>query len=164
MNTEKIAAAVEESGAETAAPATDEEIARCNEELAGYGLEPLPDEYAAFLKIYNGFERNGVELKGVKSEANGKDSSFNSQNIAKSSNYLLGELGKDLGSPVLWLGGAHEGNYLLYDYSRGKYQIRLYTALDKAEREYSSFEEFFYKEVIEGSRYAPIPSRYDICP
>jgi hypothetical protein len=50
----------EDDGALIARPATDEDIAECNDDLAELGLEPLPQGYIDFLKKYNGLGWNGI--------------------------------------------------------------------------------------------------------
>jgi hypothetical protein len=50
----------EDDGAWIPRPASDEDIAGCNESLIELGLEPLPQGYIDFLKKYNGLAWNGI--------------------------------------------------------------------------------------------------------
>ena len=57
---EIIAILNEDSGSWILRPATDQDIAECNEGLTELGLEPLPQGYIDFLKKYNGLAWNGI--------------------------------------------------------------------------------------------------------
>jgi hypothetical protein len=50
----------EDDGAMIPRPATDEDIADCNNDLIELGLEPLPQGHIDFLKKYNGLAWNGI--------------------------------------------------------------------------------------------------------
>ncbi len=52
----------EDSGAMLPRPASEEDIAECQEDLIDIGLEPLPEGYIDFLKKINGFAWNGIEF------------------------------------------------------------------------------------------------------
>jgi hypothetical protein len=54
-----------DAGAMIPHPASDKDIADCNEDLINLGLEPLPQGYIDFLKKYNGLAWNGILFYGT---------------------------------------------------------------------------------------------------
>ena len=53
---------IEDDGAMIPRPASEEDIAQCQEGLIELGLEPLPQGYIDFLKKNNGLSWNGIEF------------------------------------------------------------------------------------------------------
>jgi hypothetical protein len=51
----------EDSGSMIPRPASDKDIADCQQDLIDLGLEPLPQDYIDFLKKHNGLAWNGIE-------------------------------------------------------------------------------------------------------
>jgi hypothetical protein len=114
-------------------PIGDEEIEMCSSYLTGYGFPPIPQGYAEFLKICNGYAFDGVELYGTEF-AKEKGSSFILKDLGditfdmcKEYEEFLKEYEEFLevsGKNLLWFGKDACGDSFTYDNKTGNYQHR----------------------------------------
>ena len=129
-------------------PACDDEIERHSRLLTGNGFPPIPQGYAEFLKICNGYAFNCAELYGTGSVTQ-EGSSFTLLDIASFTiemNKLYEEYGGLSGKTLLWFGSDVCGDHFItYDDKTGKYQRRSHECLSDVWEEYDTFEELFDK-------------------
>jgi hypothetical protein len=137
-------------GAMIVPPIGDEEIEMCSMYLTGYGFPPIPQGYAKFLKICNGYAFDGVELYGTE-PAREKGSSYMLQDIAAVTFEMYKDYGEEyeLGKSLLWFGRDVCGDYLTYDDKTGNYQHRSHESKVHVYFECDTFEEFFDEKIYE---------------
>jgi hypothetical protein len=131
-------------------PISDEEIEWCSGCLAGYGFPPIPQGYAEFLKICNGYAFDGVELYGTET-AREKGSSYMLKDIAAVTFEMYKDYGEEyeLGKSLLWFGSDVCGDYLTYDDKTGMYQHRSHESIVHVYFKCETFEEIFDKKIYE---------------
>ena len=131
-------------------PISDEEIEWCNGCLTGYGFPLIPQGYAEFLKICNGYAFDGVELYGTE-PAREKGSSYTLKDIAAVTFEMYKYYGEEyeLGKSLLWFGKDACGDYLTYDDKTGMYQHRSHEIIEYDLFNCDTFEEFFDKKIYE---------------
>ena len=122
-------------------PIGDEEIKRCSRNLTGYGFPPIPQGYAEFLKICNGYAFDCVELYGTESVTE-EGSSFTLQEDIGRETFdrrkYYEEYCERSGSNLLWFGRDVCGNFFTYDDKTGKYQRRAHDAIGHIYSEYDT--------------------------
>jgi hypothetical protein len=131
-------------------PIGDEEINRCSECLTGYGFPPIPQGYAEFLKICNGYAFDGVELYGTE-RVKEKGSSYTLRDICGMTFNMHKEYGDEyeLCKSLLRFGKDVCGDYLTYDDKTGNYQHRSHESFVHVYFQCDTFEEFFDKKIYE---------------
>jgi len=129
-------------------PATEEELEHCNDDLAEIALELIPDGYAEFLKMNNGFAWNGIEfystLQVTDPEENYTLMDLLIMNNDFSDAYELDEY---------FLMGRADDDYYTYNTETKKYEILEMSSRDVME-EFDTFEELFADAV--GGRAASV--------
>ena len=137
-------------GAMIVPPIGDEEIEMCSMYLTGYGFPPLPQGYAEFLKICNGYAFDGVELYGTEPTRE-KGSSYMLKDIASVTFEMYKDYGEEyeLSKSLLWFGRDACGDYLTYDDKTGMYQHRSHESKVHVYFECDTFEEFFDEKIYE---------------
>lgn len=133
------------TGALFAPPALTREIEQCNNNLNELKLPLLPDGLIAFLKIWNGFAWNSVEIYGTESVTE-KDSNFTLNDIVSASDDFKKYYGDILPGDYLCF-GRQNGDYYTYNPENGKYEVRSHEWIADIWDEYDSFEVFLEKEV-----------------
>jgi len=130
----------EDDGAMIPRPASEEDIAQCQQDLIELGLEPLPEGYIGFLKRNNGLAWNGIEF-------------YSTDQVTYADNpdgYKLMDLVTmndefneryELDEKVL-LGRADE-DYYTYNIAAKKYEILEIESRELWE-EFDTFEDFFF--------------------
>jgi hypothetical protein len=133
----------EDEGAMIPRPASEEDIAGCQNDLIELGLEPLPQGYIDFLKKNNGLAWNGIVFYSTDqvTEADNPDG-FRIMDLATMNDEFNDRY--ELDEKVL-LGRADE-DYYTYNIETKKYE-----ALELESREvwdeYDTFEDFFFYTV-----------------
>jgi len=128
-------------------PACDDEVERHSRFLTRNGFPPIPQGYAEFLKICNGYAFNSAELYGTGSVTK-EGSSFTLLDIASLTferNKYYEEYSGLSGKTLLWFGSDIDGDYFTYDDKTCKYQRRSHECLSDVWEEYDTFEELFDK-------------------
>jgi hypothetical protein len=129
-------------------PASDEEIKRHSRLLTGYCFPPIPQGYAEFLKICNGYAFDCVELYGTESVEEGL--SFPLQDIGRMT-FDMGKYYEEYcersGTSLLWFGMDVCGDFFTYDDKTGKYQHRAHDEIGYVYFECGTFEEFFDEKI-----------------
>jgi FeS assembly protein IscX len=129
----------EDGGAMIPRPATEEDIAKCQEDLIGIGLEPPPQGYVDFLKINNGLAWNGIAFY----------STYQITEADNSTSYRLMDLVSmnddfndryELDEKVLL--GNEDEEYYVYDIETKRYEL-LERESREAWQEFDTFEELF---------------------
>jgi hypothetical protein len=127
--------------------ATEAEITQCNTDLTDIGLESLPEDYAAFLKVCNGFAWNGIELYGT----------YQVSDPASSAGYTLMDIvtmsddGDEryydrIETACLYFGRADEDVYTWNSVTK-KYEVRDISCISDVMVEYGTIVDFFVQEV-----------------
>jgi hypothetical protein len=132
-------------GAMIPRPATDEDIALCQEDLAESGFPPLPADYVAFLQICNGAAFNGVELHGTDIVTD-NETNFQLIDIV-SFNEDIPFLEEMEYLKLLFFGRSDE-DIFTYNPETQKYEARDITGFDIWD-DYDTFEAFFKGELKE---------------
>jgi len=133
----------EDEGAMIPRPASEEDIAGCQNDLIELGLEPLPQGYIGFLKKNNGLAWNGIVFYSTDqvTEADNPDG-FRIMDLVTMNDEFNERY--ELDEKVL-LGRADE-DYYTYNIETKKYE-----ALELESREvwdeYDTFEDFFFYTV-----------------
>jgi hypothetical protein len=133
----------EDDGAMIPRPATDEDVADCNEELIELGLEPLPQGHIDFLKKFNGLAWNGIEFYSTyQISEEGNPDGFKLMDLVTQNDEFNDRY--ELDEKVL-LGRADE-DYYTYNIETKKYE-----ALELESREvwdeFDTFEDLFFTQV-----------------
>jgi hypothetical protein len=134
-------------------PIGDEEIEMCSRCLTGYGFPPIPQGYAEFLKICNGYAFDGVQLYGTEF-AKKRGSSLKLEALSNITfdmckRYEEEEFLEVSGKNLLWFGSDACGDYFTYDNKTGNYQHRSHEIPSYVFFECDTFEEFFDKKIYE---------------
>jgi len=130
----------EDDGAMIPRPASDKDIAECQEDLIRLGLEPLPQGYIDFLKKNNGLAWNGIIFYSTDqvTEADNPNG-FRLMDLATMNDEFNDRY--ELDEKVL-LGRADE------DYYTYNIETKMYEALELESREvwdeFDTFEKMFY--------------------
>jgi len=133
----------EDEGAMIPRPATDEDIADCQEDLVNLALEPLPQGYIDFLIKCNGLAWNGIEFYSTYQVSEDDNPTgfilmdLVTMNDDFNNNYELDE--------KVLLGRADE-EYYTYNIETQKYEI-LELGSSEALEEYNTFAELFFDTV-----------------
>jgi hypothetical protein len=132
-----------DDGAMIPRPATDEDIADCNEELIELGLEPLPQGFIDFLKRNNGLAWNGIEFYSTyQVSEEGNPDGYKLMDLVTENDEFNDRY--ELDEKVL-LGRADE-DYYTYNIETKKYE-----ALELESREvwdeFDTFEDLFFAQV-----------------
>jgi hypothetical protein len=115
MNLTDLFAEIKRTGAYVAEPVGDAEIEKCNSSLEECGYPRMPEDYAKFLKVANGFAWNGFEFYGtVQSKEKQAEGGFKLRDIVTfNDEYCFDE-------EILILGKFDE-DYYVYDSQSGRY-------------------------------------------
>jgi hypothetical protein len=155
----------EDDGAWICRPAADDDIKRCNRDLDACALNPLPvssaegakrtkvplpEDYAAFLKICNGFSWNGIQFWGtdmVTEEGNVglKESAagFKLMDIASMSDEYDTRYYDNHETEMLYLGRSDDDIYV-YNFGEKRYEIRsMEEGCGEANEDFPTFAELF---------------------
>ncbi len=119
-------------------PATDEDIAFCNEDLKDMEFPSLPEGYVDFLKMLNGFAWNGIEFYST-DQVTDEETGYILSDIV-SANVNFGQQNDDL-AHCLQLGRSDEDVYV-YNTANEHYEVLDRTGRDVME-EYDNFETLF---------------------
>lgn len=126
--------------AEIMPPASDEAIAKCNEQLKHYHLTNIPQEYAQFLKISDGMEFNGMQMFGTL----GNDIVLQNEQMRNYYSHYKG-------SENLLIIGRIDDDIYTYNASTHHYEARDINGFEIWD-EYDSFEAFFFQEMMKWLR------------
>lgn len=128
------------NGADVLPPATNEEIAKCNQELLKYKLPTLPKDFSDFMKICSALEFNGMSIFGTYGcqivEQNEMLRQFYSHQRCKDQLLIFGRIDDDIYS---------------YNATTGKYEARDLNGFEIWD-EYESFYAFFFTEMMKWMR------------
>ena len=130
----------EDEGAMIPRPASDEDIAECQGDLAEYGLEPLPQGYIDFLKINNGLAWNGIVFYSTYIvTVEGDPSGFKLMDLVSENDDFNDRY--ELDEKVLL--GRQDEEYFTYNITTKKYEV---LELESREiwEEFDNFEDLFY--------------------
>ncbi len=130
-----------DAGAFIAKSCMQEDITACNEKLISLGHPPLPEDYAAFLRIVGGFAWNGHEFFGPK-QARDAESSYTLQDIARYNEGL--SFAFDEGILAI---GTFDDDVYVYDANQHVYQALDRTTWFEIET-YASFADLFGDTVV----------------
>jgi hypothetical protein len=124
-------------------PATKGDITRCNKDLTDLGLELLPEDYVAFLKVCNGFAWNGVELYGTYQVSDPASSAgYILMDIVTMSDYGDDRYYDSIKTECLYFGRADEDVYT-WNAATKKYEVRDLSCISDVMEEYDTMVEFF---------------------
>ena len=131
---------LDRNGADVMPPATDEDIANCNNELRKYKLPILPKEFMDFMKICSALEFNGMSIFGTYGcqivEQNEMFRQFYSHQRCKDQLLVFGRIDDDV---------------YTYNATTGKYEARDINGFEIWD-EYESFYAFFFTEMMKWLR------------
>jgi hypothetical protein len=122
-------------------PATNEQLVDCNAELANIGLK-LPDDYAGFLKICNGYCHHGIEFYGTEIIVSSK---YGANDIFTETKRHNNE-NNPYDYPVLWLGMHEHADFIIYEPKTRKYKVHYHDCCVDVKCEYNTFKAFFIGE------------------
>ncbi|MCL2765356.1 MAG: YrhA family protein [Treponema sp.] len=133
--------AVAEHGAMIVRPASEKDLKLCQKDMKELDFPPIPQQYAGFLKLLNGFAWNGIEFFST-DQVTDLETGFMLNDIVSANEYFV-EYNNDFLNVknYVQLGRADEDLYV-YNIGNGRYEVLDMTGRDVME-DFETFEEMF---------------------
>ena len=133
--------AVAEHGAMIVRPATAKDMKLCQKDMKEMGFPPIPQQYADFLNLLNGFAWNGIEFFST-DQVTDPETNYMLNDIV-SANEQFAEVNADFLTVANYvqLGRADE-ELFVYNMVNGRYEVLDMDGRDVME-EFETFEEMF---------------------